>query len=95
MRPVKVAQQDEKDAVFSEGVKAGENVVTSGFGRLEDGAKVKLGDGQRPQASDLTAPATSLRTAPTTANRPKPGRQGRRVTGRRCRARKMALAQPA
>jgi multidrug efflux system membrane fusion protein len=49
MRSVKVAQQDEKDVVFSEGVKVGEKVVTSGFARLEDGAKVKLGEGRAPQ----------------------------------------------
>lgn len=49
MRSVKIAQQDEKDAVLSEGVKAGEKVVTSGFARLEDGAKVKLGEGRAPQ----------------------------------------------
>lgn len=55
MRTVKVAQQDEKDAVFAEGVKADENVVTSGFSRLEDGAKVKIGD--RSTSPSTTAPA--------------------------------------
>lgn len=59
MRPVKVAQQSEKDAVLSEGVNAGETVVTSGFARLEEGAKVRLGESNAPQKPD--APASTKR----------------------------------
>jgi multidrug efflux system membrane fusion protein len=78
MRPVKVAQQDERDAVFSEGVKAGENVVTSGFSRLEDGAKVKIGDrsapaapgGNKPSADDGKAPEGQSNKADATAQNP-------------------------
>ena len=58
MRPVKVAQQDEKDAVIAEGVKAGEKVVTSGFGRLKDGAKVTVSDrSPRAQSPDGNKPS--------------------------------------
>ena len=62
MRSVKIAQQDEKDAVFSEGLKPGELVVTTGFGRLEEGSKVKLGDGQPVAAEPLATGALQGRT---------------------------------
>jgi membrane fusion protein, multidrug efflux system len=42
LRQIKVRQQNEKDAVIADGVNAGDKVVTSGFGRLEDGAKVRV-----------------------------------------------------
>lgn len=44
LRNVKIAQQDDKEAVFTDGLKAGERVVTSGFGRLEQGTKIKVND---------------------------------------------------
>jgi membrane fusion protein, multidrug efflux system len=50
MEPVKVARQDEKNAVIAEGVTSGETVVTSGFGRLKDGATVSVSDGTTPAA---------------------------------------------
>ena len=40
-RPVGVGRQDEHRAVISSGVEVGEKVVTTGFTRLTDGAKVK------------------------------------------------------
>jgi multidrug efflux system membrane fusion protein len=45
LRQVKITRQDEKQAVIAEGVAAGDRIVTSGFGRLKDGATVSVGDG--------------------------------------------------
>ncbi len=63
MRPVKISQQNEKDAVVAEGLKAGDSVVTSGFGRLEDGKAVKLSDARPPDpwatSSSPTSPPAS------------------------------------
>lgn len=42
-RPVGVARQDAALAVISSGVEAGDKVVTTGFTRLRDGAKVAVG----------------------------------------------------
>jgi multidrug efflux system membrane fusion protein len=50
MRPVKIARQDEKQAVFADGVKSGETLVVSGFGRLKDGTHVSVSDGSNPPA---------------------------------------------
>jgi multidrug efflux system membrane fusion protein len=41
-RNVKVSQQDENIAVAASGLKGGDTVLTSGFGRLSDGAKVRV-----------------------------------------------------
>ncbi len=61
-RSVKVSQQTEHDAVILDGLKAGESVVTSGFGRLEDGSKVKVA-GARPPGTDKAADAAPSRSA--------------------------------
>lgn len=50
LRQIKVRQQDEKDAVIADGVNAGDKIVTSGFGRLEDGAKVRVNTAPAPDA---------------------------------------------
>jgi membrane fusion protein, multidrug efflux system len=52
VRTIKVQKQDEDQTVVSDGVKPPERVVTTGFARLTDGAKVSLSTGQ-----DGTAPA--------------------------------------
>ncbi len=44
MRPVTVAQQDDNQAVITSGLDGSERVVTSGFVRLTDGAKVVVGE---------------------------------------------------
>jgi membrane fusion protein, multidrug efflux system len=54
MRPVVTNQQDDQQAVLASGVEPGERVVTTGFSRLADGAKVSV-------ATDVAAP---LDTAP-------------------------------
>ncbi len=41
-RNVKVSQQDENIAVVASGLKGGDTVLTSGFGRISDGAKVRV-----------------------------------------------------
>jgi multidrug efflux system membrane fusion protein len=52
-KPVVVVQQTETDAVVSSGLSASDQVVTTGFANLSDGAKVIIGkDGQTP-AADL------------------------------------------
>jgi membrane fusion protein, multidrug efflux system len=56
LRPVKIAQQSEKDVVIAEGVKAGEKLVTSGFGRLEEGAKVKVSEGRKSEPQSPVPP---------------------------------------
>ena len=59
LRVVKVSQQTEKDAVIAEGLTAGERIVTSGGGRLEEGTKVKAGDARRPEPVAAADPVLS------------------------------------
>lgn len=54
MHTVKVGQQDDAQAVITEGLAAGDKVVTTGFARLQDGAKVTIGDAQPAVASEGT-----------------------------------------
>ena len=42
VRPVQVKQQDDQQAVIEEGLRKGEIVVTSGFGRLREGERVTV-----------------------------------------------------
>jgi membrane fusion protein, multidrug efflux system len=59
VRNIKVQKQDENQTVVSDGVTPPERVVTTGFARLTDGAKVSLGTGQAgaPAAADQGARA--------------------------------------
>ena len=66
-RAVVVARQDETRAVIAEGLADGERVVTTGFARLTDGAKVRIDAG-------------SAAPAPDTADKPA-GAGARRATG--------------
>lgn len=50
LRPVKVARQDERDAVLTDGVQAGETVVTDGQLRLVPGTRVEAGADLAPRA---------------------------------------------
>ena len=61
LRPVVVTQEDETRAVIGEGVRPGERVVTSGFARLTDGAKVKVA--AAPPAGDPAAPGAAAPVA--------------------------------
>jgi multidrug efflux system membrane fusion protein len=56
MKTVKVGLQDDVQAVISEGVAAGDRVVTTGFARLQDGAKVEVSDPSQPAAPAAPAP---------------------------------------
>jgi len=51
MRPVKVQKQDETQTVVASGVTPPERVVTTGFARLTDGAKVTVGSGDNTPAA--------------------------------------------
>ena len=52
VRPVTVAQQDDTQAVISNGLKAEERVVTTGFTRLSNGTRVAVQQGEgEPQSS--------------------------------------------
>ncbi len=55
MRPVTVGQQDDAEAVVTAGLKAGESVITSGFQKLTDGAKVKPAPDQGAAATATPA----------------------------------------
>jgi len=54
VRPVAVAQQDDTRAVISDGVKAQDQVVTTGFTRLSNGTRVAVqaGEGEQPSAEN-------------------------------------------
>lgn len=54
--PVKAGQQDDKEAVIKSGLKAGDMVVTTGFVKLTDGAKVTATQDQAA-TSDTSSPA--------------------------------------
>ncbi len=48
VRNVTVAQQDDTEAVITDGLKADERVVTTGFARLADNTKITIGDTTTP-----------------------------------------------
>jgi len=48
IRPIVVQKQNETQTVVKSGLKPPERVVTTGFARLTDGAKVAIGGGARP-----------------------------------------------
>jgi multidrug efflux system membrane fusion protein len=59
VRPIKVNQQDDTGAVISDGLKADERVVTTGFTRLSNGTRVRVqaGEGQEPAATPDVNPS--------------------------------------
>jgi len=73
VRPVTIAQQDDTQAVVSEGVKAQDRVVTTGFTRLSNGTRVAVqqGEGEQPSAE----------TTGQTPQRAEDGRQKRGAGG--------------
>ncbi len=56
MRPIVVQKQDETQTVVKSGVTPPERVVTTGFARLTDGAKVSIGGAAAPAAPAAAAP---------------------------------------
>jgi len=55
VHPIKVAQQDDMQAVIAAGIDEGDRVVTTGFSQLTDGAKIAIGvqeNLERPAGSE-------------------------------------------
>jgi multidrug efflux system membrane fusion protein len=55
VHPIKVAQQDDTEAVIATGIDEGERAVTTGFAQLTDGAKITIGvkeNLERPAGSE-------------------------------------------
>jgi len=55
MRPITVQKQDETQTVVAKGLEPPERVVTTGFARLTDGAKVSISGGGGPPAAGAPA----------------------------------------
>jgi multidrug efflux system membrane fusion protein len=85
IRDVTPGQQDDKQAVVTAGLKAGDVVVTTGFARLTDGAKVTAG-ADPAAAAPGAAPALhqEMGTAPPSPDNN--GRRGRRDNGGQSRS---------
>ena len=89
MRAVKVVQQNDVDAVISEGLSASDRIVTAGFARLKDGAEVKVsGPGEEspgassvPQAGAGKLPPDTASITPAPEQPPAAEREGRRKRG--------------
>jgi multidrug efflux system membrane fusion protein len=93
VKPVTIAQQDDVQAVIATGIKAGDQVVTTGFAQLADGTRVRVtpADGTppapRPPGSRRNRPAATNpeASAPGTAANPAAGerrtREQRSSTG--------------
>ncbi|MBZ5762187.1 MULTISPECIES: efflux RND transporter periplasmic adaptor subunit [unclassified Rhizobium] len=56
MKPIRVGQQDDVQAVITDGIAAGDIVVTTGFARLQTGSKVEVSDPSKPA---VDKPATT------------------------------------
>ncbi len=59
IRKVKVAQQDDVRAIIDSGVAIGDKVVTTGFARLQDGAKVTVSTPAPPQGTEAAGEASA------------------------------------
>lgn len=59
LRPIKVTQQNEMQAVVAQGIQATDRVVTTGFMRLKDGSEIVLSKPGDDPASPATAPTAS------------------------------------
>ncbi len=82
VRPVKVARQDENQAVIESGVQPPEHVVTTGFVRLTDGSQVSIGNGNGETLPNSRAPQrTSAHGAKTGGIGSGAPREHRRQTG--------------
>jgi multidrug efflux system membrane fusion protein len=65
VRPIKVAQIDQGQALIQDGLSAGEKVVVDGQYKLQPGAKVKLSPaGQRPTTGTLGSDGSSSNNPP-------------------------------
>ena len=82
VRNVTVAQQDDARAVVSTGVKADEQVVTTGFTRLAAGTKVAVQSNEAAVQPDTASPAEPQATPPE-GKRRKRERDGENPEGKR------------
>lgn len=75
VRPVTVSQQDDRLAVFANGLAAGEQVVTSGFARLKDQAGITIApqdDGERGKGRGKGRDGQPAAPGPTSTDETKP-----------------------
>jgi multidrug efflux system membrane fusion protein len=79
VRPVTVSQQDEAQAVVTKGLESDERVVTTGFARLKDGAKVTVTNAE-------AAPAPEAQPAEAQRERRRSGGRGNRREQQRSEA---------
>jgi multidrug efflux system membrane fusion protein len=82
LRNVTIRQQDETRAVIAEGLAAGERVLTTGFARLSDKARIAVAPGEdegraAPQASAAPAQGADAAISPPRGEGGRPG-EGRR-----------------
>lgn len=61
MRPVTISNQDEMRSVIASGLKAGEQVVTTGFARITDGGAVTIESGSAGEQPPAERPAKRKR----------------------------------
>ena len=77
VRPITVAQQDDARAVISDGLKAQEQVVTTGFTRLSNGTRVRVQAGEASRSRmPRRARAADVRAAPPEAAQRSARREG-------------------
>jgi multidrug efflux system membrane fusion protein len=83
VRPITIAMQDDARAVISDGVKAQEQVVTTGFTRLSNGTRVRVqaGEGEAPDAAPGAPPQKSESAPQTSENAPTERRRKREGGG--------------
>jgi multidrug efflux system membrane fusion protein len=55
MKTITVGQQDDVQAVITDGIASSDTVVTTGFARLKDGAKVEVSDPAKPDGDSTAA----------------------------------------
>ena len=70
IRPIVVEKQDETQTVIKSGVTPPERVVTTGFARLTDGAKVSVSTGDGAPATPATARPRGQRATGAPGERP-------------------------
>lgn len=80
IRPITVQKQDENQTVVSKGLEAGERVVTTGFARLTDNAKIAISTGDGAPAAGANRPRQGSRVPGEKSERkrgePQPGTPG-------------------
>jgi multidrug efflux system membrane fusion protein len=81
MRPVTVSNQDETRSVITAGLKAGEQVVTTGFARLTDGSTVTIESGSAGERPPAERPAKGKRREGVSDGSAREGRRGERSEG--------------